>query len=705
MSLINELTERLKLGFNRKTPQIYQSEAAECGLACLAMVAEYWGNKINFTLLRNEMSVSLNGSTLYDLVRMSQRLNLNGRPLHAGVDELRQIRLPCILHWNLNHFVVLTKVAGDRFYINDPAEGRRCIIKENFSVGFTGIVLELIPFDNMNVIIHSTPKLRFKDAFGSPIGLTTSLLKIVTLAFIFELCVLASSFLPQIIIDQVIPSQDINLLYLIVIGFGLLLILRIGVNFIRGWAVMAVSASFNLQWHAKIFHHLMSLPIPFFEKRNLGDIISRFDSMNAIESIITKQLVSLILDGLFAIGALIMMFMYNVQIAFIALLSMTVYLILRRFLFARFRQSNQEVIISKAKEKTFFLETVRSVQSIRLFGHITSRSIQWQNLLVDVRNSEIRQQKLGLGFEAMSTLIFGIEGLVIVLIGTAAALKGEMTIGMLITALSFKDQFSSRVSTFIDTLFTLKMMGLHMERIGDIVLSKSEIPETGATSSVDLTQINPSIEFCNVSFRYAENEPFILKDINFLISSGESVALVGPSGCGKTTIIKLILGILSPSSGKILVGGIPLPLLSVNNYRLLISTVMQDDALLAGSIEGNISFFASNVDFNNVRKAATNAAINNFIENLPMGYDTLIGELGNTLSGGQRQRILLARALYRKPKILILDEATSNLDQHCEEEINNVIRKQDLTRIIVAHRQSTISSVDRVIDLSLINNI
>lgn len=703
---MNEITERLQTGLNRKVRQIYQTEAAECGLACLAMVAEYWGHKINFTLLRNEMSVSLNGSTLYDLVRMAQRLNLNGRPLHAGINELRHIRLPCILHWNLNHFVVLTKIVGNRFYINDPSDGRRCLTEDKLSDSFTGVLLELNPFDNMKAVAHSSiPKLRFKDIFGKPRGLTSSLLKIVTLALVFEFCVLCASFLPQIIIDHVIPSQDVNLLYLIVIGFGLLLLFRIGVNFIRGWTVMAVSASFNLQWNARIFHHLMSLPIPFFEKRNLGDIISRFESMGSIENIITKQLISLLLDGLFAIGALMMMFMYSLQITIVALLSMTVYLVLRQLLFSRFRQSNQDAIISRAKEKTFFLETIRSVQSIRLFGHITGRAIQWQNLLVDARNSEIKQQKLGLGFEAMSTLIFGVEGLCIVLLGTAAALKGEITVGMLITVLSFKDQFSSRVSTFIDALFSLKMMGLHMERISDIVLSEPEKIEVGTISSIELSNLTSSIEFRNVSFRYNQNESYILKDISFFISAGESVALTGPSGCGKTTLIKLILGILSPSSGNILIGGIPLHLLSINDYRLMIGTVMQDDTLLSGSIENNICFFSPKIDFNRVREAAKKASISEFIENLPMGYETLIGELGNTLSGGQRQRILLARALYRQPRILVLDEATSNLDQKCEEDINNVIRKQSLTRVIVAHRQSTISSVDRVIDLSLINNI
>ncbi|MEJ2766887.1 peptidase domain-containing ABC transporter [Photobacterium sp. MCCC 1A19761] len=704
MTVLNDLAERLQIGFTRKIPLFYQSEAAECGLACIGMIAEYWGHKLNLTRLRSEMAVSLNGSTLNDLMRMARKLDLNSRPLRVDMDDLKQTATPCILHWDLNHFVVLVKTSPKYFYIHDPSVGRRRLTAAEFSKHFTGVVLEITPLDSMNSVTHDVHKPKLKDIFGRPQGLAQSLLKIVVLALVFEICVLGASFLPQIVIDQVVPSQDINLLYLVACGFGLLLLIRVGANFLKAWTVMAVSASFNLQWRARVFQHMMNLPIPFFEKRNLGDIASRFDSLDVIESAITKQLVEALLDGMLALGALMMLFVYDTNIALVALISMCTYLLLRQFLFARFRELNLEFILSSAKEKTYFLETIRSVQSIRLFGQTANRSVRWQNLLVDERNADIRQQKLGIGFESMSTLIFGAEGIIIVLVGTAAALKGEMTVGMLITALSFKDQFSARVSGFIDTLFNLRMLGLHMERVGDVVLTKPEESDR-LRSYVDVQQLAPKIEFRKVSFRYSDNEPMVLKDMSFIIEAGESVALVGASGCGKTTVVKLILGVLTPTCGQILIDGIPLTSLSVADYRQLIGSVMQDDTLLSGSLEENISFFDLKVDPTRVRQVAAMADISRDIERLPMAYETLIGELGNTLSGGQRQRVLLARALYQQPKILVLDEATSHLDATSEHNINTMISRQSLTRIIVAHRPSTIATADRVIDVAALNLI
>ncbi|MEZ8657113.1 peptidase domain-containing ABC transporter [Vibrio splendidus] len=704
MNVLNDQVERLQIGFTRKIPLFYQSEAAECGLACIGMVAEYWGHKLNLTHLRSEMKVSLNGSTLSDLMKMAGKLDLNSRPLRVDLDDIKHATTPCILHWDLNHFVVLVKVSTKYFYIHDPSVGRRRLTVTEFSKHFTGVILEVKPLDSMTSVTHDVHKPKLKDIFGQPKGLAQSLFKIVILALVFEVCVLGASFLPQIVIDQVLPSQDISLLYLVITGFGLLLLIRVGANFLKAWAVMAISASFNLQWRTRVFHHMMNLPISFFEKRNLGDIASRFDSLDVIESAITKQLVIALLDGMLALGALMMLFVYDTKIALLALTSMCTYLLLRQFLFARFRELNFEFILTSAKEKTYFLETIRSVQSIRLFGQTDNRSVRWQNLLVDERNADIRQQKLGIGFESMSTLIFGAEGILIVLIGTAAALKGEMTVGMLITVLSFKDQFSSRVAGFIDTLFDLRMLGLHIERVGDVVLTEPEASDR-VRSYLDVQKLAPKIEFQKVNFRYSDNEPMVLKDMSFVIEAGESVALIGASGCGKTTVIKLILGLLTPTSGQILVGGVLLTSLSVADYRQLIGSVMQDDTLLSGSLEENITFFDLKADLSRVRQVSAMADISRDIEALPMAYETLIGELGNTLSGGQRQRVLLARALYQQPKILLLDEATSHLDTTSENNINTMIRRQSLTRIIVAHRPSTIESADRVIDVSELNII
>lgn len=705
MSLSGRLAERLQIGFIRKVPLLLQSEAAECGLACVAMVAEYWGHELNLTQLRSEFSISLNGSTLHDLSDIARKLDLSSRPVKLDLEDVHRLQTPCILHWDLNHFVVLVKVTSRYYYIHDPMLGRRRLNRKDFSEHFTGVALELSPLDSLETQKHTMKRPKLSEIFGRPRRLARSLFQIFVLAILLELCLLSSSFLPQIVLDQILPSKDQSLLQLVIFGFGFLLLIRVVTNFVRGWTVMAVSASFNLQWRSRVFDHLLRLPLPFFEKRNLGDIASRFDSLDVIEESVTKQVVEVVLDGMMSLGALGMLLLYDVKIAAVAVGSVLIYSLFRQSFFNKLKDLNLEFILSSAREKTYFLETVRGVQSIRLFDSTANRMARWQNLLVDERNADIRQQKFGLSFEALSTLVFGIEGLIIVYIGTKGVLDAKLTAGMLITTLAFKDQFSSRVSGFVDQLFELRMLSLHMERVGDVVLSDLEEDTDKTQNSVSTDSLLPSIDFNNVSFRYADNESFILKNVTFSINSGESVAICGPSGCGKTTLAKLMLRTIIPTSGEIRIGGVPLNSVSLSDYRALLGPVMQDDMLYAGSIAENISFFDLEKHNDRIINAAMLAAINEDIEKLPMGYETLVGELGNTLSGGQRQRVMIARALYKKPSILIFDEATSHLDQEKENDINSMIQKLDFTRILIAHRPSTISSADRVINLKEINEI
>jgi ATP-binding cassette subfamily B protein RaxB len=365
--------------------------------------------------------------------------------------------------------------------------------------------------------------------------------------------------------------------------------------------------------------------------------------------------------------------------------------------FRSYRDANAQQIVHAAKQQTHFLESARGIQSIRLFDRSQERRIGWLNTLADQINAELRISRLSISNQTASSLIFNAERVVVIWLAALAVMDARFSVGMLFAFISYKDQFSQRTAALIDKLFELRMLRVHGERVADIVLTE---PETqAAPTETGMQAIEPALELRNVSFRYSDSEPFVLKDLNLSIPAGQCIAITGVSGCGKTTLIKLLLGLLEPSSGEIHIGGVNLKVLGVGNFRQMVGAVMQDDHLFSGSIADNIEFFDAEPDKKRVEASARLAAIHDEIMSMPMAYNTLIGDIGTGLSGGQRQRILLARALYKQPKVLVLDEATSHLDVWNEQLVNAAIKQICLTRVLVAHRPETIAMAQRVVVL------
>ena len=446
--------------------------------------------------------------------------------------------------------------------------------------------------------------------------------------------------------------------------------------------VLYLSTTLNLQWLANVFSHLLRLPVSFFEKRHLGDVVSRFGAVNTIQRTLTSSFVEALIDGVMAAATLAMMLVYSLPLTGVAIAAVCLYGVLRACFYQPLRRATEEHIVHTAKQQSHFLETVRGVQSIKLFGRQEERRSRWLNLVVDAVNQDLVTQKLGLGFRCANGLVFGIERVAIVWLGALAVLDSAFSVGMLFAFMSYKEQFSARVAGLVDKLI-------------DIVLT----PPERDSPAMPLDDLEPSLEIRDLSFRYSDMEPFVVLNCSFAIPAGESVAIVGPSGGGKTTLLKLLLGLLAPTDGKVLAGGIDIQKLGIDRYRKFVGTVMQDDQLFAGSIADNISFFDPAPDHGAVERFARLAAVHDDIAAMPMAYNTLIGDMGAALSGGQKQRILLARALYKQPRILFLDEATSALDVQRERAVNEAIRSLHLTRIIIAHRPETIASADRVIVL------
>ena len=497
-------------------------------------------------------------------------------------------------------------------------------------------------------------------------------------------------------VDEVILTADRELLWVLAVGFGLLLITHTTINVVRSWIVMRLSISVRMQWTGSLFTHLLRLPAGFFEKRHLGDLVSRFGSINALQSTLTTAVVSAVLDGIMSLLALGMMLAYSLNLAAVVIGSTLIYGALRWIFYRPFREASRERLVLSARENSHFLETLRAVVPIKLAGFESERRARWQNLLTDVFNRDVKTQKLGILFTSSSTFITGAGSLLFFALGAGQVMDNAITLGMLMAFSSYAGNFSGRVNALIGYAIDLKMLGMHAERVADIAL---EAPEQEPPTETDISRLEPSIEVRNLSFRYADGEPWVLKELNLNIEANESVAIIGPSGCGKTTLLKLLLGLLTPTEGEILVGGVPVKRLGMSNYRKLIGAVLQEDSLMAGSIAENITFFATDQDEVHMEAIAKIAAIHEEIAHMPMGYQTLVGDMGSALSGGQKQRILLARALYRKPKLLILDEATSHLDIFNEHRIVGAMTAMKLTRIVVAHRNETIDGAGRIISL------
>ncbi|MFZ6656546.1 peptidase domain-containing ABC transporter [Undibacterium sp. TJN19] len=690
---VNHLPD-LRFWRRQQLPTLLQTEAAECGLACLCMVSSYWGHRIDLASMRRRFSVSLKGATLKGLMVMAQGLGLQTRPLKLDMQHLPELKLPCILHWNLNHFVVLKSVNNRQVLILDPAVGERKLALEEFAKHFTGVALELTPGSEFKKT-EEVQQFTLMSLMGQVVGLKGGLLHLLLLGLALQVCALVVPFYMQWIVDEALLAADKDLVTVLGIGFLLLVFVQTAITAVRSWVTTVLATNLNFQWLGNTFAHLMRLPLPYFEKRHTGDIVSRFGSIQTIQRSLTTQFVEGVVDGVLVIGTLVMMLLYSPQLTAVAFAAVLVYVFLRWTIFRQLREANAEQIIHAAKQQTHFMESVRGVQSVRLFNRVEERRAGWMNSLTDQFNAELRIARLSVCYQTANTLLFNAERVIVIWLAALAVLDNRFSIGMLFAFISYKDQFSSRLAALIDKLFELRMLRLHGERVADIVLTEAERDEQAI--EIDASRILPEIEIKNLGFRYSDSEPFVLKGLNLQIPAGQCIAITGPSGCGKTTLLKLLLGLLEPSEGEILIGGVQLKHLGLHNYRELLGTVMQEDQLFAGSISDNICFFDPAPDSKHIEHCAQQASIHAEIAAMPMAYQTLVGDIGSGLSGGQKQRILLARALYKQPKLLVLDEATSHLDIRNELAVNNSIDKLDLTRIIVAHRPETIAMAERVI--------
>ncbi|MBK9082486.1 MAG: peptidase domain-containing ABC transporter [Rhizobiales bacterium] len=683
-----------------QTPMVLQTEAAECGLACIAMLAGRHGRALDLPGLRRRFNASLKGATLHDLSRLGGELGLATRGLRLELGDLPRLRLPCILHWNHNHFVVLTEVRARDVVILDPSFGRRTVPLDEVSRRFTGVALEAWPTERFE---KKDERLRIGvfDLLRRTRGVGGAIAQAFALSALIELTVIAAPIGFQIVLDEAVVAADLDLLALIALGLGFLLALQAASTLARAWAMLQVGASLSLQWKVALFDQLMQLPLSFFERRHVGDVVSRFGSLDAARRTLTSNVVRAALDGAMSLALVVMMFAYGGALAIVPLVSVSLYAALRAVAYAPYRALSEQSLAHAATEQSHFMETARGVASVKVLNLEGRRRDGWINALISRVNAELRVEKLDALLSAAARLIFGVDRVLVIFLGARAAIAGELTVGVFIAFLAYKDQFAQRIDGLIDAAQQFVLLSLHGERIADIALADREDDAPALPASpVVVADVGGRLEARGLRFRYADNEPDVLRDLSFSVAPGECLGVAGPSGSGKTTLLKLLAGLARPTDGQIVVDGAPMGATGLAAYRARVGCVLQDDRLFAGAIADNIACFDPAPEMARIVECARLAAIHDDIARMPMGYETLVGDMGSSLSGGQRQRIVLARALYRRPSILLLDEATSHLDPANEEAINAAVKALPMTRIVIAHRPSTLAMTDRVLWLA-----
>ncbi|EOS94029.1 microcin H47 secretion ATP-binding protein [Erwinia tracheiphila PSU-1] len=690
------ITDRLDLSFRRRFPLILQTESAECGLACLAMIIRWFGQNTDLLSLRHAHGISSRGATLAELMNIASRIGMATRPLSLDLDELPEIRLPCILHWDFSHFVVLVKVNKERCVIHDPALGRRVIGRRELSEHFTGVALEIWPDADFTQVGQRT-RLHTARLARNIVGLRASLTVIFSLSLMIEFIGLLLPVGTQMVMDHAVPADDRGLLMIICLGLLLLTLLQAGLNVLRNWTSLIMNTMTDIQWKDGLFRHLLRLPLIWFEKRQTGDIQSRFSSLDAIRTTFTRNITGALTDGIMSVGALVLLCLYGGWLAAVVVAITALYVLIRLLVYPVYRQTSEELLVKNGRAASSFTETLFGMATVRAQGLSERRRQNWLSQVSDSVNTGFKLARFDMFFDVLSAFISACDNVLILWLGISRVMDNQMTVGAFVAFSAFRGLFSDRILSLTGLFAQLRMLSIHNERIADIALSEAE-PENSLKPPLAgdgaLSLRAEALSFC-----YDAQSPAVFSGLNMHIRAGESVAITGPSGCGKSTLMKVLCGLSEPTEGQVMADGKNINAMGTGSYRQVVACILQEDRLFSGSLKDNITGFSEHADQILMERCARSAHIHEDILALPMGYETLIGELGEGLSGGQRQRIFIARALYRRPRILFMDEATSHLDEKNEQLINQAIAALDITRVIIAHRSSTIESADRVISL------
>lgn len=658
------------------------------------MIAGHYGNEISLHALRNRASLSSRGANLKDLVEVARDLRLIARPLRLQLHEIDCLRLPAILHWRMNHFVVLVSLKRGKAVVHDPAAGRRAIRKSELDKSFTGVAVEMSPAHDFDVNKKAS-RIGFLDFVASFRYLGRYLWMMLALLITTQILALVPPIATQLLIDEVVLGQDRVWLVQALLGLAAVVSVGILLEAARKWISLYAGTKGAVDSSLSVLNHLLSLPASFLHSRHLGDLMSKIGSLTPIRTALTDTGINGIVQFVVLLATLTIMFLYSTWLTAVSLGGLVLSALLTATVLPASRRLAEEALVHTARQDSSLLETLGAYDSVRAMDLAAIRLSQWQKHFFAATNARVRKARLSIWTGAGTGVIGAVEQVLFLGVGISGIVDKRITIGVLFAFLSLRGRFAAAIANLATTAQSFFMLRVHTDRISDILLAE---PDSPPSASALRARIAGSLETKKMSFRYP-GSPWVIRDFSCVIARGESVAVTGPSGAGKSTLLCLLSMQVAATSGRILVDNIDLELWNSHCLRRQIGVVLQNDRLFQGSIFENIAGFDPQPDMKRVQRAAINAEIWADIQAMPMTLYTLLGNGGNTLSGGQQQRILLARALYRQPRILFLDEATSHLDIDTERRVLDRLASSGITIVSVAHRLDVLSRADHVIKL------
>ncbi len=682
----------------RRVPIVLQLNAVECGAACLAMILGYHGRRVRVTDCRDICGVGRDGTTAQILARAARSFEFRVRAFSVEPKDLEHLTLPAIAHWQFNHFVVVERWTPRRVDIVDPASGRRRLSPAEFEAGLTGVVLTFEPGIHFERVRDRTrpPWRNYAASMLRAPGAASLLAQVFGASLCLLILGLALPLFTKVIVDRVLPLRNVDLMGILAAGLALAVAAQTVAACLRSALLLSLRSRLDTQMMLGFFEHLLSLPFRFFQQRNSGDLLMRLSSNTMIREALTTQGLSAILDGGLVIGYLAILAARDAL--FCALACGTGCLQIALLLgTARLRADlNQRELGAQSESQSYLVEALSGVAALKASGAEDHSLEHWSSLFAAELNAALRRGQLSVVVDSITTMLRALSPLLLLWVGTFEVLRGSMSLGTMLALIALAAAFLEPLSSLVANGQRMQLAAAHLDRISDVLNAE---PEQNPRLVEAAPRLRGHIEFRNVSFRYDPNALFVLRNVSFSIEPGQKTALVGRTGSGKSTLAMLLLGLYEPTEGDILVDGVSLRTLDYRAVRSQFGVVLQEPFLFSGSLRQNIAFGQPDLEFDAVVKAAQMAEIGGEIEQMPMAYETRIAEGGTGLSGGQRQRVSLARALARKPSVLLMDEATSHLDVVTEARVERNLSRLDCTRMVIAHRLSTVCDSGQILVL------
>lgn len=676
----------------KRIPYIQQLEISDCGAACLAMNLALHGRHVNSDELRKATKTSRSGVDAISIIKAASLYGLEARGVKVDLDAIRHLDRGTILHWEFNHFVVLDRVTRAGIEILDPAIGRIRVSRERFSRSFTGVAITLRPTEDFS---RNEGRTRGAWRYLIPTLRRSKLLpKVVVSSLMIQLFALATPILTGTVVDRVVPQANRSLLYLVSLGLLVMVVFHLLSSFVRSHLLLSMRAQIDLELSTHFVSHLMRLPYSFFLQRTPGDLMTRVNSNATVREILTTGSISTLLDGLLVSAYLVLIFAQDPSIGVLVLALAALQLIVLIAAHKPIQRLMAEVLLAQARSQGHMTQLINGIETLKSIGAEERAVSRWSGLFIDEVNSVLARGRVNALVESATGTLRVASPLLILGVGALRVLDGEMTLGTMLALSALAVGFLTPLSNLIASTLQMQLLSSYMERINDVLDTP---PEQDLEQVAAAGKLSGHIELRDVSFRYEDGGPDVVANVSLEIGPGHSVGIVGSSGSGKSTLAQLLLGLYRPDQGVVLYDGVDIRGLAAASVRRQLGIVPQHSYLFASSIRDNITLTAPDATMEQVEKAARLACIHDEIADMPLGYETVLSDAGASISGGQRQRIALARALIHEPAILLLDEATSSLDSLTEAAIYENLESLDCTRIVIAHRISTIARADLIL--------